>query len=87
MLYCFNDAVCTEIHTKHINTLCGQNVQLLCVKLAVNIATTMGYETLKTNTEFRHRQKYLRDVVDCWVKIITNVIGYMKNESTLRFMR
>jgi hypothetical protein len=25
-------AVCFEIHTKHINTLCGQNVELLNVK-------------------------------------------------------
>jgi hypothetical protein len=28
-------AVCSEIHTKHISTLCGQNVELLNVKLAV----------------------------------------------------
>ena len=33
-------AVCSQIHTKHINTLCGQNVELLNVKLAVHIATT-----------------------------------------------
>ena len=25
-------AVCSQIHTKHINTLCGQNVELLDVK-------------------------------------------------------
>jgi hypothetical protein len=25
-------AVCSEIHTKHINTLCGQNVELVNVK-------------------------------------------------------
>ena len=25
-------AVCSLIHTKHINTLCGQNVELLNVK-------------------------------------------------------
>ena len=25
-------AVCFEIHTKHINTLCGKNVELLNVK-------------------------------------------------------
>jgi hypothetical protein len=25
-------AVCSEIHTEHINTLCGQNVGLLIVK-------------------------------------------------------
>jgi hypothetical protein len=33
-------ALCSQIHTKHINALCGQNVQLLNVKLALNIVTT-----------------------------------------------
>jgi len=33
-------AVCSQINTKHINTLCGQNVQLLNVKLVVHIVTT-----------------------------------------------
>ena len=33
-------AVCYEIHTKHINTLRGQNVELLNVKLLVHIVTT-----------------------------------------------
>jgi len=33
-------AVCSQIHTKHTSTLCGQNVQLLNVKLAVHIVTT-----------------------------------------------
>jgi hypothetical protein len=28
-------AVCSQIHTKHTNTLCGQNVELLNVKLVV----------------------------------------------------
>ena len=37
MLYREIMAVCSEIHTKHINTLCGQNVELLNVKLAVHI--------------------------------------------------
>jgi len=31
-------AVCSEIHTKHINIVCGQNVELLNVKLAVHWA-------------------------------------------------
>ena len=35
MLYREIIAVCFQIHTKHINTLCGQNVELLNVKLAV----------------------------------------------------
>jgi hypothetical protein len=33
-------AVCFEIHTKHINVLGGQNVELLFVKLVVHTATT-----------------------------------------------
>jgi len=33
-------AVCSQIHTKHINTLRGQNVEMLNVKLAVHTITT-----------------------------------------------
>jgi hypothetical protein len=32
MLYSEIIAVCSQIHTKHINTLCGQNVESLYVK-------------------------------------------------------
>ena len=40
MLYREIIAVCSQIHTKHINTVCGQNVELVNVKLAVHIVTT-----------------------------------------------
>jgi len=43
MLYREIMAVCSEIHTKDINTVCGQNVELLNVKLAVHIVTTLQY--------------------------------------------
>jgi len=43
MLYREIIAVCSQIHTKHINTLCGQNVELLNVKMAVRIVTTECY--------------------------------------------
>jgi hypothetical protein len=52
MLYREIIAVCSEIHTKHINTLCGQNVDFVCVKYsdgtysdhcAVHIVTTVRY--------------------------------------------
>ena len=33
-------ADCSQIHTKHINTMCGQKVELLNVKLVVHIVTT-----------------------------------------------
>ena len=32
MLYREIIAVCSQIHTKHINTLCGQNVEFVNVK-------------------------------------------------------
>ena len=40
MMYREIIAVCSQIHTKHINRLCGQNVESLNVKLAVHIVTT-----------------------------------------------
>jgi len=40
MLYREIMAVCSEIHTKHINTLFGQKVELLNVKLVVHIVTS-----------------------------------------------
>ena len=33
----------SQIHTKHTNTLFGQNVELLHVKLVVHIVTTVRY--------------------------------------------
>jgi len=43
MLYSEIIAVCSQIHTKHIITLCGQNVELLNVKLAVHVVTIVRY--------------------------------------------
>jgi hypothetical protein len=43
MLYREIIAVCSQIHTKHINTLCGQNVGFLNVKMVVHIVTTVVY--------------------------------------------
>ena len=40
MLYREIIAVCSEIHTKHTNTLCGQNVEFVNVKLVVYKVTT-----------------------------------------------
>jgi lauroyl/myristoyl acyltransferase len=40
MLYSEIIAVCSQILTKRINSLCGQNVELFNVKLAVHIVTT-----------------------------------------------
>ena len=45
MLYREIIAVCSEIHTKHINTLCGQNAEFMNVNLVVRIVIT-GLQSL-----------------------------------------
>jgi len=40
MLYREIIAICSEINTEHLITPCGQNVELLIVKLVVHIVTT-----------------------------------------------
>jgi hypothetical protein len=55
MLYREIMAVCSQIHTKHINTLCGQDVELLNVKLVVHIVTT-GLQILLKPLRYKHNQ-------------------------------
>jgi hypothetical protein len=40
MLYKEIIAVCSQIHTKHTNALCGQNAEFVNVKLVLYIVTT-----------------------------------------------
>ena len=42
MLYRDVISACSHIHTKPINALCGQKVELLNIKLLVHIVTTGG---------------------------------------------
>jgi len=50
MLYREIIAVFSQIHTKHINTLCGQNLELLNVKLAVyKVTTVLGFRGIILN--------------------------------------
>ena len=61
MLYREIIAVCSQIHTKHINTLCGQNVELLNVKLAVHIVTThIGWPCGKYGGEEKGVRHFVR---------------------------
>jgi len=50
MLYIEIIAVCCQIHLKHINKLCGQNVKLFNVKLPVHIVTAGLKEVLPVST-------------------------------------
>ena len=58
-------AVCSQIHTKHINTMCGQNVKLLNVKVVVHIVTTaVAWVTARcSHTEFAVGCGYPREVL------------------------
>jgi hypothetical protein len=47
MLYREIIVVCSEIHTKYINTLCGNNVEFLNVQLLAHTLTT-GHKGLYT---------------------------------------
>ena len=61
MLYREIMAVCSEIHTKHTNTLCGQNVEFVNVKLVVHIVTT-GLQ--RVNYKKTHRLGYTNQSVN-----------------------
>jgi hypothetical protein len=51
MLYSEITAVCLQIHTKHMNALCGQNVEFVNVKLVVHIVTTRLYKRIFNYTD------------------------------------
>ena len=40
--------VCSQIHAEHTNTLCGQNVEFLLLKLMVHIVTAEGFKWLNS---------------------------------------
>ena len=46
MLYREIIAVCSEIHTKHINALCGQNVEFVNVQFSWYIKKPMDFKWL-----------------------------------------
>jgi hypothetical protein len=50
MLYREIIAVCSEIHTKHMNTVCGQNVELLNFKLVVYTVISKVLKGQSANT-------------------------------------
>ena len=74
MLYMEIIAVCSEIHTKHINTLCGQNVELLNVKLVVHIATT-GLQRIKSRLKKASQLMLYREIIAVRAEIHTKHIN------------
>ena len=61
MLYREIVAVCSQIHTKHIHTLCGHNGKLLNVQLVVYkvITAALGGSNFRNNSYSIHTNKYM----------------------------
>jgi len=58
-------ALCSQIHTKHINTLCGQNVEFVNVKLVVHIVTIdLNYIYIQTVPRSKHSLGYKNQSVN-----------------------
>ena len=66
MLYGEIIAVCSQIHTKHVNTLCGQNVELLNLNLWVRIVTARPWTIRFSSYKF----PYFRDLLTGRVVLI-----------------
>ena len=61
MLYWEIIAVCSQIHTKHINTLCGQNVELLNIQPGGTYCDHWALEGFK-NTEYSYNRIAILDL-------------------------
>ena len=56
--------VCSQIHTKHINTLCGQNVELLNVNLGSSQTLTICSLNVSTFlSKCKNLTKYFTDTL------------------------
>ena len=56
-------AVCSQIHTKHINSLSGQSVELWMINLVVHIVTTGLYGV---NSQLYYRTHIYIYLIYCW---------------------
>jgi hypothetical protein len=79
MLYREIIAVGSEIHTKHINTLCGQNVELLNVKRDDTYGNHWGS---KDYLRFDCKASNCRVIAEWWLKKMWNQIVPNLNHSS-----
>jgi hypothetical protein len=75
MLYREIIAVCSQIHKKHINTLCGQNVEMLSVKLVVHIVTTGLYKSYISGVTQVHCGTHKENVILSMLNVLTRFLN------------
>jgi len=56
-------AVCSQIHTKHINTLCGQNVELLNAKPCATYSDHWSVQSQKSQMKITVTRLFLTSIV------------------------
>jgi len=78
MLYREIIAVCSQIHTKHINAVCKQKVGLLNFKLMVHIVTT-GLRGL--NLCYESSQLMYREIIAVCSQIHTKHINALRGQN------
>jgi hypothetical protein len=72
MLYSEIIAVCSEIHTKHINTLCGQNVvEFVNVKHGGTCSNHWDLESSQRSVYVCHGSDY------CGTRTAGGAVGYI----------
>jgi len=71
-------AVCSQIHTKHINTLCEQNVELLNVKLVVYIVITGLYKSYISGVMSMHCGKHKDNIIMSMLNVLV-LIRFLNN--------
>jgi hypothetical protein len=71
MLYSEIIADCSEIHTKHINTLCGQNVEFVNVKPG---GTYSNHQALKCYTHIPFIPHVQFHSLSC-LRIMLSILG------------
>jgi len=75
MLHSAIIAVCSEIHTKHINTQCGQNIELLTVEPCGNSNNQWAIKARCT-----HRITHI--TFTCTLLHIRHNVKHFKHENT-----
>jgi hypothetical protein len=70
MLYREIIAVCSEIHTKHINTLCGQNVEFVMLQLRLH--------TSHCNLRARYSYEVVVVAICSWLRLCVSSLRHLQ---------
>jgi hypothetical protein len=89
-MLCWEMSLFSEVHTKHINTLCGQNVDCQNVKPDGIIKYPLGFKGLQRlavnllqNSFFSVRTHLLHHFCEFWKRSVNSVLGIARTASLL----